>query len=66
MERKYSYDEECERLARHFLADERHVTERAVRDLAQEIQDVVEGWLSVTDLILINASNAEILALPGS
>lgn len=45
-ERKYSYDEECERLARHFLAD--HIpTNEMVRDLAQRLQEAVEEWFDL-------------------
>jgi hypothetical protein len=41
---KYSYDEECEHLARHFLADEPSLSDAAVGDLAQAIQTCVEDW----------------------
>jgi hypothetical protein len=41
----YSVDSECYDLAVHFLADEPKLdTEDARRELAQEIQDVVESW----------------------
>lgn len=41
---KYSYDEECEQLARHFLADEPSISDAAIPDLAQAIQTCVEDW----------------------
>lgn len=41
--KQFSYDERCEDLAKHFLADD-SPTEEQVRDLAQTIQDAVEGW----------------------
>lgn len=57
MSEKYSYDEECERLARHFLNDEFTPDEtrafvRASRDLAQSIQECVEDWINSADLVL--------------
>jgi hypothetical protein len=41
---KYSYDEECEHLARHFLAEESSLSNAAVPDLAQAIQTCIEDW----------------------
>ena len=41
--KQYSYDEECEVLARHFLSDLSR--EDLSRDLAQTIQDKVEEWI---------------------
>jgi hypothetical protein len=43
---KYSYDEKCEMLARFFLADFPQHTEDEVRELAQQIQNAIEGYLS--------------------
>lgn len=43
---KYSYDEECEVLARHFLADQ-IPTDEMVRDLAQRLQEAVEEWFDL-------------------
>ena len=47
--RKYSYDEACEVLARHFLGDKlsdgSHTRETLVQDLSQHIQDEVESWI---------------------
>lgn len=42
--RKYSYDGECEKLARHFLVDEPQFG-RLHQELAQHIQDAVETWI---------------------
>ncbi len=44
---RHSYDEECERLARNFLADDPGATDTDAQDLAQHIQEAVEDWLSV-------------------
>lgn len=41
--RSYTYDPECERLARYFLP--KPATERLVKELSQAIQDTVEGWI---------------------
>lgn len=44
---KYSYDDECERLARHFItAPEFIFTEEHIKDLAQEIQTAVEDYIA--------------------
>jgi hypothetical protein len=40
-----TYDVKCAELARTFLADEGLATEDNVRNLAIEIQDVIEGYL---------------------
>lgn len=39
----YSYDSRCEDLAEYFLADRPH-TQRDVCELAQALQDTVEGF----------------------
>ena len=42
---KFSYDSECESLARHFLSDEAELnTPVNEQELAQAIQDAVEDW----------------------
>lgn len=41
--RPFSYDPECEKLARHFLGD--LASERLVQELSQELQQRVEDWL---------------------
>jgi hypothetical protein len=43
-----SYDTQSERLAEHFLSDHRHTPEQ-VADLAQTIQDAVEGWFTLNE-----------------
>lgn len=41
-----SYDSKCYELAEHFLSDTPELaTERAKKELAQHIQDEIEGWL---------------------
>ena len=40
---RYSYDEKCEELARHFLPST--IRDSLIKELAQHIQDGVEGWL---------------------
>ena len=44
------YDPKCDALARHFLEGQRH-DEEDVAELSQQIQDVVEDWMTafVTD-----------------
>ncbi len=48
VKRKYSYDVACEDLAANFLAGVR-VSEVAVWDLAQAIQDAAEAWIAGCD-----------------
>lgn len=43
--REVLYDEQCAVLARHFLQDSQHV-EQDVADLAGEIQEAVENYMS--------------------
>ena len=44
---KPSYDEECEKLARHFLEDGADIyTEDNIRLLAQHIQEAIEDWIA--------------------
>lgn len=45
---KFSYDEECEKLARHFLQEDRTSihTDEAVKLLAQHIQEAIEDWIA--------------------
>lgn len=43
--RKYSYDSKCRDLADHFLV-ETVCTDADREELAQDIQDAVEGWFS--------------------
>lgn len=40
------YDDECYRLAKHFLADEPNATESDADALAQHIQTTIEDWLN--------------------
>lgn len=40
-----SYDSQCEDLARVFLRDEGIETDARAKELAQEIQDVIESYL---------------------
>jgi hypothetical protein len=48
--RRYTYDSDCESLAAHFLAGER-IDESVLWDLAQHIQDAVQEWFGVRDLM---------------
>lgn len=41
---KFSYDEECEKLARHFLGEDD--TELRVKTLAQHLQETIEDWIA--------------------
>lgn len=43
------YDSECLRLAQHFLSDEPKATEADQVELAQGIQDFIEGYLMKYD-----------------
>ena len=50
--KKYSYDEECEKLAKYFLADEmdqirEEHRDEVICDLSQELQQVVEDFIMV-------------------
>lgn len=51
------YDTHCDELARHFLDDEGAGHEKAVAELAQVIQDAIEGWLDIRDSRIANASS---------
>ena len=44
-EPRFSYDEACEVLARHFLQDDIY-TDEAARLLAQHIQEAIEDWIA--------------------
>jgi hypothetical protein len=39
------FDPKCEELAKHFL-DDRDATPEQIQDLADEIQDLIEDWMS--------------------
>jgi hypothetical protein len=41
-----SYDVSCEELARAFLSDFKGYTEEQVKELAQQIQNAIEGYLA--------------------
>jgi len=43
--KEYSHDVKCYDLAEYFLGDSTYpVTEKDIKDLAQEIQQVIEDW----------------------
>lgn len=44
-----SFDPKCLDLARHFLADVKGVTPEIENDLAQEIQQAIEGFLEALE-----------------
>jgi hypothetical protein len=48
-EKQMSYDEQCKELAEHFLSDEPGATPEDAHDLAQTIQDAVEGWFTLRE-----------------
>ena len=43
--KEYSYDQDCEDLARGFLEDDGTLTDERLKELAQTIQDAIENWL---------------------
>jgi hypothetical protein len=47
-ERKYSYDIRCYELAEYFLSEESEseYKDRRLQELAQDLQDVVERWVT--------------------
>lgn len=48
-----SYDPRCEDLARFFLTDNGITTDANAKELAQEIQDVIESYLQAVERGLV-------------
>jgi hypothetical protein len=44
------HDPKCEELARYFLEDESMATEKHIQELADVIQQAIEGWLEKSPL----------------